>query len=70
METGTLILGDKIYIIGETTGVLELQIRSIFFEDKPVELVEKGSVFTIPCEELVRPRDSVYVVKNLKDAII
>ena len=70
METGTLILGDKIYIIGETTGVLELQIRSIFFEDKPVELVEKGSVFTIPCEDLVRPRDSVYVVKNLKDAII
>ena len=69
METGELNLGDKIYLIGETTGVVELQISSIFFEDKPVERVEKGYVFTNPCEELVRPRDSVYVVKNLKKAV-
>ena len=69
METGMLKRGDKIYLIGETTGVVELQVSSILLEDKPVEYVEKGNIFTIPCEELVRPRDSVYVVKQLGKVI-
>ena len=69
IETGKLSLGDKIYFIGETTGVVELQIMNILFEDKPVEQVEKGNIFTVPCKELVRPRDSVYVVKKLEKAV-
>jgi putative protease len=65
METGTLSVGDKILFIGETTGVVELKIPNIIFEDRAVDKVEKGNLFTIPCEELIRPRDSVYVVKQL-----
>ena len=70
METGKLSPGDRIFLIGETTGVVEVQIKNILFEDKPVDQVERGNIFTIPCEELVRPRDSVYVVKQLERAVI
>jgi len=66
METGNLNVGDKILIIGETTGVVELKIPNILFEDKPAEQIEKGNLFTIPCEELVRVRDSVYVVRQVE----
>ncbi len=69
LETGKLNLGDQIYLIGETTGVVELQIRNILFGDNAVEHVEKGNVFTIPCKNLVRPRDSVYIVKQIEKAI-
>jgi hypothetical protein len=44
---------------------VELKIPNIIFEDRAVDKVEKGNLFTIPCEELIRPRDSVYVVKQL-----
>lgn len=64
METGNLNVGDKILFIGETTGVVELVIPNILFEDRAVDKVEKGNLFTIPCEELIRPRDSVYVVRK------
>ncbi|HKJ82318.1 MAG TPA: peptidase U32 family protein [Ignavibacteriaceae bacterium] len=65
IETGVLSVGDKILFIGETTGVVELRIPNILFDDKPASKVEKGNLFTIPCEELVRPRDSVYIVRQL-----
>ena len=65
METGKLNHGEKILIIGETTGVVELLVENILFEDEIVQQVEKGNLFTVPCKELVRTRDSVYVVKQL-----
>jgi len=65
METGVLSVGDKILFIGETTGVVELKIPNILLKDKSVNKVEKGNLITIPCEELVRARDSVYVVRQL-----
>jgi len=69
METGKLRVDDKILIIGETTGVVEFKIQNILFEDKQVNEVGKGNLFTIPCEELVRVRDSVYVVKQLEKVV-
>jgi len=46
--------------------VVELKIPNILFEDKSVTQVEKGNLFTVPCEELIRPRDSVYVVSKIE----
>jgi putative protease len=69
METGKLNHGEKILIIGETTGVVEMLVENILFEDEIVQQVEKGNLFTVPCKELVRTRDSVYVVKQLEKAI-
>jgi putative protease len=69
IETGKLNHGEKILIIGETTGVVEMLVENILFEDEIVQHVEKGNLFTIPCGELVRTRDSVYVIKQLEKAI-
>ena len=66
METGNLESGNKILISGETTGVVELKIDKIIFEDKAVTQVGKGNIFTVFCEEPVRPRDSVYLIKQVE----
>lgn len=62
IETGDLSLNDKVYIIGETTGVVELNIESIFSDDKKVNKASKGEEITFPCAELIRPRDKVYKI--------
>jgi U32 family peptidase len=66
METGNLEPGNQILISGETTGVVELKIDKIIFEDKVVTQVGKGKIFTVFCEEPVRPRDSVYLIKQVE----
>jgi putative protease len=66
METGNLEPGKKILISGETTGVVEFKIDKIIFEDKTVTQVGKGNIFTVFCEEPVRPRDSVYLIKQVE----
>ncbi len=62
IETGNLSLNDKVYIIGETTGVVELNIESIFSDDEKVNKASKGEEITFPCAELIRPRDKVYKI--------
>jgi len=64
IETGKICDKDKILIIGETTGVVELKIDSIQLNDIKVNEAEKGNNITIPCNELVRRNDSVYIVKQ------
>jgi U32 family peptidase len=66
METGNLVPGNKILISGETTGVVELVVDKIIFEDISVTQVGKGDIFTVFCEDLVRPRDSVYLIKQVE----
>ncbi len=66
METGNIGIGDKVLIIGETTGFVELNIENILLDDQIVNEARKGDKFTIPIKDLVRPRDSVYVVRPVK----
>lgn len=62
LETGNISLKDKVLIIGETTGVVELNIESIFSDDVNVNQASKGEEITFPCSELIRPRDKVYKI--------
>jgi len=62
IETGNVNLNDKIYIIGETTGVVELDIKSIYSDEVNVSQASKGEEITFPCSELIRPRDKVYKI--------
>ncbi len=54
--------GDKVMIIGPTTGVIELVLNEIQVDYKEVETVHKGERFTIPIKEKIRPSDKMYVV--------
>jgi putative protease len=65
IESGTLTEGDEIYIIGETTGVVQLRAENILNEDIKVESASKGTKVTFRCNELVRPRDAVYLIKDV-----
>jgi len=65
IETGSLTVGDNILIIGETTGVVDLTVNRIVNEEIEVSKANKGDKVTFNCETLVRPRDKVYLVKNI-----
>ncbi len=63
LQKEKLEIGDKILVIGKTTGVVKGKVESIFVEGKPMKVAKRGEVATIPMEEKVRKGDKVYVVK-------
>jgi len=65
IETGSLKIGDTVLFIGETTGVIESTVAKILNEEVEVNEAQKGDKVTFNCEALVRPRDKVYLVKNI-----
>ncbi len=65
LETGVIKNEDKILIIGQTTGVVEFSIEKILLDDVSVEEAVKGDRITIPCNELIRANDQVYVIKQV-----
>lgn len=64
METGELHLGDRIYIMGETTGVYEDTLSEIRVDLKPVEKTVKGERCSIATKNLVRRSDKVYLIED------
>ncbi|MCC7332326.1 MAG: U32 family peptidase [Flavobacteriales bacterium] len=60
METHSLSVGDKILIIGPTTGVIETTIKELRIGNENVLKVEKGDNFSTPINEIVRPSDKLY----------
>lgn len=62
-EAEELHKGDKILIIGPTTGVVEVTLNEIQVDYKIVETVHKGDRFTIPVKEKIRPSDKLFVLK-------
>ncbi len=67
LETHDLKLGDKFYVIGETTGVYEGQVEEIRLDLKPVEQVVKGDVFSIKTNEILRRNDKVYKIVMVEE---
>lgn len=62
LESHDLKVGDEIMITGPTTGYIETTISELRLDDKSVEKVNKGDVFTLPVNEKVRPSDKLYKV--------
>lgn len=65
IESGSVKNNDEILIIGETTGVVELTIDNILKNDKPADSAGRGDEITFICNELIRPRDKVYLFKEV-----
>ncbi|KAB2842146.1 MAG: U32 family peptidase [Melioribacteraceae bacterium] len=59
---GNLSVGDEVYIIGETTGVVENKIKNLVKEEKEISTGEKGDDLTFECNEIVRKGDEVYKI--------
>jgi len=62
LDAHDLSLGDKILIIGPTTGVYEDVIAELVCSDRPVEKAVKGDHPTIPVSRSVRRNDKVYKI--------
>lgn len=64
LESGKLKLNDKLLIIGETTGLLEMSLKKIIINEKSSKSAKKGEEVTFETPELVRRNDKVYLVEN------
>ena len=62
MNSGKISVGDKVLIIGPTTGTIEITISEIRFDDHQSNTAVKGDVISIPVPEKVRRSDKLYVL--------
>ena len=66
LESYDLKVGDEVMIVGPSTGVVQMTVPELGLELDPVERVEKGAVFSMPCEMKLRRSDKLYkLVDNL-----
>lgn len=54
--------GDQILVTGPATGVTRSQVKALRVDDREVESVQKGDLFTLPMPEPIRPKDKIYKV--------
>lgn len=62
VETGSISVGDKVLILGPTSGVVELTITEIRVDLKPVETANKGERCSIALPEKIRRADKLYKI--------
>lgn len=59
-ESHSLSVGDEIMISGPTTGYVQMKVNELRIENKSIDSVKKGDVFTLFSEEKIRPSDKLY----------
>jgi U32 family peptidase len=64
MEAHQLKIGDKVMVSGPTTGYVEQIIESIRVDNKELDEVKRGEVFTAPFSEKIRPSDRLYLLTD------
>ena len=60
LESFDLQAGDEILIQGPTTGTIQMKVPEIRVDMKPVEKIDKGTVFSMQVCEKVRRGDKLY----------
>jgi putative protease len=60
IESGDLHKGDRVLIIGPTTGVVETTITELRVNEKNVDTASKGERCSFPVEQVVRRSDKIY----------
>jgi putative protease len=65
IESGKIKANDQLLITGETTGLIEMNLKEIFVDDKISKLVKKGAEVTFITPELVRRNDKVYLIEKI-----
>ena len=60
IEAGEISVGDKLVIIGPTTGVIYVDAAEIHYDNGPVEKATKGMAVSIAVPEKIRPSDKLY----------
>jgi putative protease len=69
VETGTLEVGDKLIIIGPTTGVIETEVSELRVNEASCRVAKKGERCSIPVNQVVRRSDKIFkLVQREPDA--
>lgn len=63
-ETQDVRVGEKLFIIGPTTGLVEITIEELHVDTGPSSFAPKGSKFSIKVPSKVRRNDQVYIVRK------
>lgn len=61
VEAVNLHEGDSLFVIGETTGVVEVEVQGLRVDDRETERAAQGSVCTFSVPERVRRGDKVFL---------
>lgn len=64
-ESGTLCPGDKVLIIGPTTGVIEITFAELMVDEKATSLVKKGDRFSFVSGKKIRRADKLYKLTDI-----
>ncbi len=67
IESGKIVLGDDILIIGKTSGVIEIKLDKMLDEETEITEAEKGKRVTFISPDQVRPNDMVYKVVTVEN---
>jgi putative protease len=65
LESGTIKLNDRILIVGETTGLVDIELKEMIVKEKKTTSAKKGDEVTFVTPELVRRNDKVYLIEQL-----
>ncbi len=65
IESGSVKENNELLIIGETTGVVQVKLKGIMRNDLLSDEAGRGDEITFVVNDLVRPRDKVYLVKEV-----
>ncbi len=63
-------IGDKIAIIGPTTGIVKLNITGMMIDNNQVDQAQQGDVITFKLKQQVRTNDKVYIFRKNKTSRI
>jgi putative protease len=66
LDANSIRKGDDLIITGPTTGILKQKAKSLFINEKEVDIAPKGSVVTFPIKEIVRKNDKLFIYKDIK----
>lgn len=66
IDSYSLKVGDKVVIIGPTTGVVETEITELMVNSQQVNEATKGMDCTFPLEQLIRKSDKLYKLVDVE----
>ena len=64
LEAGSISKGDKLLVVGPSTGAVYFEATEIRYDLQPVDHAEKGQHISIPISERVRPSDKLYRIEH------
>lgn len=62
IEAGEIRVGDRLLVVGPTTGAMYVDATEIRYDLQPVDVARKGQYVSIPVPAKVRPSDKLYKV--------